>query len=144
MHIQPDDQTTESTQNIEDASVLEWLFVGSAAAKLLDSFVTYKDFDYSETQIAQTAGISLKTALQIIPKLESVELISYTRRVGRAKMYRLNQYSKVAKALRQFVFEVATKRIDDALGNEQTLQERITIHEPEQNTGELINNTRNT
>lgn len=120
-----DQQSIESIQPSEDAGVLEWLFPASASAKLLDTLVTHKDFDYSETDIAEAADVSLKTALQIIPKFESIELVTFTRRVGRAKMYKLNQYSNAAKALQQFVFEVATKRIDDTLSNEQTLQEKI-------------------
>lgn len=118
--------SVESIKSTEETGVLEWLFSGNASAKLLDFFVTYKDFDYSETDIAELAGVSPRTAFREIPKFESVKLITFTRRVGRAKMYKLNQNSEAAKLLEQLVFKIATTRIDDAVKNVQPLQEKIT------------------
>ncbi len=110
-----------------DAGVLEWLISGNASAKLLDFFTTYKDFDYSETDIAELAKVSPRTVFREIPKFESVGLITFTRRVGRAKMYRLHPNSKVAKLLEQLVFEIATKRIDETVKNGKPLQVQETI-----------------
>ena len=104
--------------------VLEWLISGSASAKLLDFFVTYKDFDYSETDIAESAGVSPRTVFRELPKLQSAGLIKFTRNVGRAKMFKLDPESKAGKLLEKFVFEISTKRIESVLSNE-TMQERI-------------------
>ena len=87
----------EPAQTSDDRSILYWLFSGNATAKLLDFLVTYTDNDYSETDIAGLAGISLRTAFREIPKFESVGLIAFTRKVGRAKMYKLNPNSDAAK-----------------------------------------------
>lgn len=55
------------------------------------------DFDYSETDVADLSSLSLKTVLREVPKLESLELITHTRNVGRAKMYRLNSDTEAVK-----------------------------------------------
>ena len=61
-----------------------------------------------------------------LPKLESIELIKFTRNVGRAKMFKLNSKSKTAELLEKFAFEVATRRIDKGIGNE-TVQNAVII-----------------
>ncbi len=109
----------------ETKGVLEWLFAGSAASKLLDFLISYKDFDYSETDIAELSGLSLKTVCREIPKLESIGLVTFTRHVGRAKMYKLNPNSDAVKYLRQFAFAVATKQIDDTLAGQAGIQKTI-------------------
>ena len=96
----------------EDRGVLEWLISGHASAKLLDFFIIYRDFDYSETDIAECANISKRTVFRELPKLESAGLIKFTRHVGRAKMFKLNPESKSARLLEKFTFEVAKRRID--------------------------------
>jgi transposase len=89
--------------------------------------VTYTDNDYSETDIAGLAGISLRTAFREIPKFESVGLIVFTRKVGRAKMYKLNPSSEAAKHLQQFAFDIATKRIDNTMKSIESRQQKLVI-----------------
>src|SRR5437867_1926379 len=98
--------------NSNSKGVLEWLISGNASARLLDFFVTNKEFDYSETDAAESSGVSLRTVARELPKFEDAGIIKFTRNVGRAKMYRLSQNSDVAKFLEQFVFSTATKRIE--------------------------------
>lgn len=118
----------ESEQMIHgnEVGALEWLVSGNASAKLLDFFVTYRDFDYSETDIADSSGVSKRTVFREIPKMESVGLVKFTRNVGRAKMFKLNPESKAAKLLEQFAFEIADRRIENELANE-LVQERIDV-----------------
>lgn len=118
----------ESEQMIhgKEVGALEWLVSGNASAKLLDFFVTYRDFDYSETDIADSSGVSKRTVFREIPKMESVGLVKFTRNVGRAKMFKLNPESKAAKLLEQFAFEIADRRIENELANE-LVQERIDV-----------------
>ena len=114
------------TMGSKDAGTLEWLISGSASAKLLDFFITYRDFDYSETDIAESSRVSKRTVFRELPKFESAGLIKFTRNVGRAKMFKLDPESEAAKLLEKFVFEVATRRIDRVLAKE-TMQERIDV-----------------
>ena len=93
----------------KEEGVLEWLISGNASAKLLDFFVTYKDFDYSETDIAESSGISKRTVFRELPKMESAGLVKFTRNVGRAKMFKLDPESNAGSLLEKFVFEIAEK-----------------------------------
>ncbi|WP_337863883.1 hypothetical protein [Nitrososphaera sp.] len=108
--------------------VLEWLVSGNASARLLDFFVTNKEFDYSETDAAESSGVSLRTVSRELPKFESAGIIKFTRNVGRAKMYKFDQNSEIAKYLEQFVFAAATRRIEASM-KESDLQQISTIGE---------------
>ena len=88
----------------EDIGVLEWLISGNASAKLLDFFITYRDFDYSETDIAESSRVSKRTVFRELPKLESAGLVKFTRNVGRAKMFRLESRIRTGKTVRKICF----------------------------------------
>ena len=88
---------------------LESVFPGSTS-KILDFLATFKDWDYSVSDIAKNSGISFKTALGEIKNLEQQGVLSRTRTVGKAIMYKLNLDSKQGFYIDKLVFEIATKR----------------------------------
>jgi hypothetical protein len=59
--------------------------------------------------------------------------VAFTRNVGRAKMYKSNPNSKAAKHLQQFVFDIATRSINNVLNNAETRQTKITLDAKEEN-----------
>jgi len=82
-----------------ESGPLERLFNGSALAQILDFLTTFREWDYSKSDIAKNSGVSFRTALNLLEKLEALGLIKQTRRVGRAHMYRLDLENEAAKAL---------------------------------------------
>jgi DNA-binding Lrp family transcriptional regulator len=88
---------------------LESVFPGSTS-KILDFLATFKNWDYSVSDIAKNSGISFKTALNEIKNLEQQEVILRTRTVGKAIMYKLNLESKQGFYIDKLVLEIATKR----------------------------------
>jgi predicted AAA+ superfamily ATPase len=106
----------------EQPGSISWLIDGNAAARLLDFLIEQREFDYSEADIAEAAGISTKTVYREIPKLESIGLLSHTRKVGRAKMYRLNMKSKITPILVKLAYEVGSNRIDNILKEQKIKQ----------------------
>jgi hypothetical protein len=88
---------------------LESVFPGSTS-KVLDFLATFKDWDYSVSDIAKNSGISFKTALNEIKNLEQQGVLSRTRTVGKAIMYKLNLDSKQGFYIDKLIFEIATKR----------------------------------
>jgi predicted transcriptional regulator len=88
---------------------LESVFPGSTS-KILDFLATFKDWDYSVSDIAKNSGISFKTALNEIKNLEQQGVVSRTRTVGKAIMHKLNLDSKQGFYIDKLVFELATKR----------------------------------
>jgi MarR-like DNA-binding transcriptional regulator SgrR of sgrS sRNA len=117
-----DKNAGSNSEELQEQGVFERLISGPATARLLDFFVTYKDFDYSETDIAELADVSPKTVIKELAKFELTGLVKFTRNVGRAKMYRLDVNSQTAKALQQLAFALAEKDIE----NIDPLQQRLT------------------
>jgi len=88
---------------------LESVFPGSTS-KILDFLATFKNWDYSVSDISKNAGVSFKTALNEIKNLEQQGVVSRTRTVGKAIMYKLNLDSKQGFYINKLIFELATKR----------------------------------
>jgi len=81
----------ESTLFIEIFKVKDPIF------KILDFFVDNLAFDYSKTDIAEGARISRTTLSLVWKTLEETNMVMQTRKVGRAKMYKLNLNNPIAQ-----------------------------------------------
>lgn len=90
----------DEASNAEEGSLfLEVLGRKDPTLKVLDFLIDNIGFDYSKTEIAEGAGISRTTLFSVWDGLGRNELVAFTRNVGRAKMFRLNMESEVAKKL---------------------------------------------
>jgi predicted transcriptional regulator len=107
---------------------------------LLDFFVTNKDFDYSETDIAELADVSPKTVIKEPAKFELAGLVKFTGNVGRAKIYRLDVNSPTAKALQQLAFSLADRDIENIDRLQQRLTTTIQTTDKNENIIEKSNN----
>jgi DNA-binding MarR family transcriptional regulator len=76
---------------------LRTLGIKSPAFRILDFLMDNKAYDYSKTDIAKGAGISRTTLSATWENLVKNGLVSETRVVGRAKMYKLNLKSPVVQ-----------------------------------------------
>lgn len=74
----------------EPTGVLSILFATQARSRIMDFFLDHKEFDYPVSEIATKAGLSFRTVLRELPKLESLGLVIQSRKVGNAAMYRLD------------------------------------------------------
>ena len=64
--------------------------------RVLDHLIIGKDFDYSISDIAEGAEVGWTTIHEILPKLEKLGIVKQTRRIGMAKLYRINTSNPVA------------------------------------------------
>jgi DNA-binding MarR family transcriptional regulator len=87
-------QTTNSEDH-EETLFLRTFGIKSPVFRILDYLMDNKAYDYSKTDIAKGAGISRTTLSSAWENLEKNGLVSETREVGRAKMYKLNLKSPV-------------------------------------------------
>jgi len=71
----------------------------SPILKVLDFLIDNESFDCSKTDIEKGTGLSKATLLKAWPKLEALDLITVTRTVGQAKMYKLNKQNPVFNRL---------------------------------------------
>ena len=102
---------------MDESLFIRELGIKSPMLKVLDFLMDNESFDYSKTDIAQGSGLSRTTLFKVWPRLEALELITATRTVGQAKMYRLNKQNPIAKKLME---------LDDAI-SEYFAQKRLPL-----------------
>jgi len=90
----------------ENSGPLERLF-GSAMARLMDFFTLYDRWDYSKTDIAENAEVSIRTVIRAIPYLEQHGMIRRTRTVGNAEMYQTNKENPIIQHLHKAAMAIA-------------------------------------
>ena len=73
----------------------------SPQTRILDFLLTFRDFDYSPTDIAKEADVSFVTAKKVIENLNKQDVLKKTRKVGRATLYKLNEESEFVKSLKK-------------------------------------------
>jgi len=78
---------------------IETFGIKSPILKVLDFFIDNEGFDYSKTEVMEGTDLSRATLFNIWPKLEAQDLLTATRNVGRAKMYRLNTQNPIVMKL---------------------------------------------
>ena len=66
---------------------------------LLDFFLTFREFDYSLSDISKNAEIGWTTTLKLVPILKKRAILKETRKVGKARMFQLNESSPETKTL---------------------------------------------
>lgn len=79
--------------------------------RVVDFLITYDEFDYSLTDIAENAGVGYSTLMLFWPKLEEKKIVQFTRKVGKAKMYQLNKSNPAVKILVQFWLQIAKEEV---------------------------------
>ena len=84
---------------MEESLFIRELGIKSPMLKVLDFLMDNESFDYSKTDIAEGTELSRATLFKAWPKLEALDLITATRMVGKAKMYKLNKQNPIVKKL---------------------------------------------
>lgn len=97
-----------------ECGALEY-FMPCSRSKILDFLLVFRDFDYSISDIAKNSGVSFKTGLNEIRKLEAEKIIINSRNIGMAKMFKLNVDSLQVKILNNLSNEISTSRISQGL-----------------------------
>lgn len=68
--------------------------------RVLQYLIEGRDFDYTLTDMLH-ANVSWGTLNTLIPKLAELEIITKTRKIGRATLYKINLKNSTAKQLAQ-------------------------------------------
>ena len=82
----------EVCDDVEGLTILEGPII-----KVVAFLIRNRDYDYSKTDIAKGAGVSKTTLFKIWNILEELGLVVETRKVGRAKMYKLNEDNPIVQ-----------------------------------------------
>ena len=87
------------------------IFGNSPVLRVMDFLAVNEDFDYSMTDIAKLSGVGYATLKLFWSTLEKGGVVANTRRVGKARMYRLNLINPVVKKFREFYWEITKQQI---------------------------------
>jgi DNA-binding transcriptional ArsR family regulator len=122
-------QTTH-TEDPGETLFLRTLGIKSPVFRILDFLMDNKAYDYSKTDIAKGAGISRTTLSSAWENLEKNGLVSETREVGRAKMYKLNLKSPVVLKfieLDNAICELYRNRLEDQEDSKDLQDNRVDL-----------------
>ena len=70
--------------------------------RVLNYLLIYRDLDYSLTDIANGSEIAWSTLNLLWPRLEKMDIVTHTREIGKAKMFKLNTKNQIVKELITF------------------------------------------
>ncbi len=91
------------------------VFGDSPVLRVLDFLIVNEDFDYSMTDIAKLSGVGYSTLKLFWPELEKNSVVTNTRTVGKARMYRLNFDNPVVKRLKDFYWETTKQHVHNSI-----------------------------
>ena len=104
---------------MEDQTAFVETFGSSPLIKVLDFFMTYREFDYSLTDIAKESGVSWTTLNSFFFKLVEKGVVKETRQVGRAKLYKLNTDNPIVQKLIEINNLVTSRAVDEELEKQE-------------------------
>jgi len=84
---------------MEEKSLFIEFMGDSPTIRVLDYLLTERDLDFSITDMAKNSGIGRTTLYRIWGDLIKNRIISPTRTIGKAKLYKLNKDNFVIKKL---------------------------------------------
>ena len=84
---------------MDDKTFLLKVFGDYPQIKVLDFLLTYREYDYPLSEIAENAGVGWTTIHQFFPSLVEQGLVKKTRKIGRAILYKLNVENEIVQEL---------------------------------------------
>jgi transposase len=104
---------------MEDQTAFVETFGSSPLIKVLDFLMTYREFDYSLTDIAKESGVGWNTLNSFFSKLIEKGIVKETRQVGRARLYKLNTDNPIVQKLVEINNLVTSKAVDEELKRQE-------------------------
>ena len=97
---------------------LKHIFGETPATKMLDFLIDHEGYDYSKTEIAKHAGIGWTTINRHWSNLEDWNLVTPTRKIGRATLYKLNVENPIVSQLLEFD-EIAATYMSERIAEQE-------------------------
>lgn len=101
--------------NEKQQSIFVEYFGSSPYVKVLDFLIQGQAFDYSMTEVARGAEVGWSAFTRIWEKLLNKEIITATRTIGNAKLFKLNKKNPFVLKLIKFDWELTKLETDKLL-----------------------------
>ncbi|MDO8740118.1 MAG: hypothetical protein Q7J54_00935 [Candidatus Woesearchaeota archaeon] len=89
----------KQTEMVEEKSVFVEYFGDYPLIRVLDFLILGRDMDYSMTDICDNSCVGWTAFSDIWPRLVEKEIVIFTRKIGNAKLFRLNVKNPWVKEL---------------------------------------------
>src|SRR3989338_6636070 len=80
--------------------------------RILQYLIEGRDFDYTLTDLLQ-AGVSWGTLNMLVPKLLELGIVTKTRKIGRATLYKINRNNLAAKQLTELYDKLLLVKLNE-------------------------------
>ncbi len=81
----------------------------SPKLRVLDFLLTFQAFDYSLTDIAKNSEVSYTSLMSFWPEFVKAGLVIETRKVGKARMFKLNEKNPIVRQMLRLQWTIAKK-----------------------------------
>lgn len=106
---------------MEEKSVFVEYFGDYPLIRILDFLILSRDVDYSMTEIAKNSGVGWTSFSEIWPHLVKKKIVIFTRKIGNAKLFRLNISNPWVKEL------IKMDKLITKLETEKILQKEVIV-----------------
>jgi DNA-binding transcriptional ArsR family regulator len=79
----------------------------SPKLRIVDFFLDNPLFDFTKKEVIEALGMSKQTFYKYFPELEEYGVVDVSRRIGKAKLYRINQKHPLVSMLRDYEKKVS-------------------------------------
>ena len=104
---------------MEETSSFRLVFGNSPIIKVIDFFLDNREFDYSLTDIAKHADIGWSTLHGFWKDIVALGIVTKTRRIGRAELYKLNMKNGIVIKLIELDKDISRKMIEEDMGKKK-------------------------
>ncbi|MEM2995494.1 MAG: winged helix-turn-helix domain-containing protein [Candidatus Bathyarchaeia archaeon] len=83
-------------------SILIKTLGNSPKLRIVDFFLDNPLFDFTKKEVIEALGMSKQTFYKYFPELEEYGVVKVSRKIGKAKLYRINVEHPLVKMLREY------------------------------------------
>jgi DNA-binding transcriptional ArsR family regulator len=99
--------TEELYTRNEHSSIILKTLGDSPKLRIVDFFLDNPMFDFTKKEVIEALGMSKRTFYKYFPELEEYEIVKVSRRIGKAKLYRMNPEHPLVSMLREYEKKVS-------------------------------------
>ena len=86
----------------EYQSILLKTLGDSPKLRIIDFFLDNPLFDFTKKEVIEALGMSKQTFYKYFKNIEKYGIVNVSRKIGRAKLYKINLENSIVKMLREF------------------------------------------
>lgn len=98
----------------EYKSILLKTFGDSPKLRIIDFFLDNPLFDFTKKEVIEALGMSKQTFYKYFPEIEEYNIVTVSRRIGRAKLYKINLEHPLVSMLRDYETKVSLQIAEEA------------------------------